>query len=87
MPQLTTRADSDLLTRIAADCDTVIAAELERLRHRVPSLPEADLAAIDDALAQLAERLFLDAIRRRPALHGLVDPIFSPLDSQRRTAP
>lgn len=79
MPQLTTRADSDLLTRIAA--------ELERLRHRVPSLPEADLAAIDDALAQLAERLFLDAIRRRPALHGLVDPILSPLDSRRRAAP
>lgn len=84
MTQLETREDSDLSVRIAAECDAVIAAELERLQHRLPSMSETDLAAIDDALAQLAERLLLDAIRRRPELHDAVDPIFSPLNSQRK---
>lgn len=84
MTQLVTREDSDLSVRIAGDCDTVIAAEIERLRRRLPSLSKADVAAIDDALAQLAERLLLDAIRRRPELHDTVDPIFSPLNSQRK---
>lgn len=84
MTQLATREDNDLSVRIAAECDTVIAAELERLRRRLPSLSEADVAAIDDALAQLAERLLLDAVRRRPALHDAIGPIFSPFNSQRK---
>ncbi|MDN5855642.1 MAG: hypothetical protein L0K86_22940 [Actinomycetia bacterium] len=84
MTQLATPADTELLARIAADCDTVITAELDRLRHRLPALSAADLTAVDDALTQLAERLLLDAIRQRPALHSLVDPIFAPLDSRGR---
>lgn len=82
MTRLATRTEADLPARVAAGCDAVIAAELDRLRHRLPSLSTTDLAAIDDALAQLADHLLLDAIRRRPALHGLVDPLFAPLDSR-----
>ncbi|UYM07600.1 hypothetical protein [Solicola gregarius] len=85
MTQLATREDNGLLVRIARDCDVVIAAEVERLRRRRPCLTQADLDAVDAALAELAERLLLDAIRRRPALHEAISPIFStpsPLNSQ-----
>lgn len=84
MARLTTHTDSELSARIAADCDAVVAAELDRLRRRLPSLSTADLAAVDDALARLADRLLLDAIRQRPTLHGRVEPIFAPLDSRGR---
>lgn len=81
MTQLETHEDVELLVRIARDCDDVIALEVDRLRRRRPSLSEQDLAAVDDALAQLAERLLLDAIRRSPNLHDAIGPIFSTLRS------
>lgn len=74
---LTTEADDRLTRRIARDCDAVIAGELSRLRRRRPGLSAADLAALDTTLSALANRLFLDALRRRPELTDAIAPIFT----------
>ena len=76
--------DQGLLTQVARQCDAVIAAETERLRRRKPSVSEVDLAALDAALTDLAEQLLLASIRRQPALHDAVAPIFSPHESHLR---
>lgn len=74
---LTTDADDYLIERIARDCDAVIDAELSRLRRRRPRLSESDLAALDKTLSALANRLLLDALRRRPELIDTIAPIFT----------
>lgn len=74
---LTKPAGDDLIERVARDCDAVIDAELARLRRRQPQLSESDLVALDDALADLAERLLLRALRRKPELLDTIAPIFT----------
>ena len=75
------RADVDLGERLARECDSVIAVEIERLRRRRPALSATDLAMLERSLARLADHLLLDAIRRRPGLHDAVSPLFSPESS------
>lgn len=83
MARLTTHDGDELLAHVARHCDGVIAVEVDRLRRRRPGISEADLAALDAALAQLAEELLLGSIRRQPALHEAVAPVFSQLESRR----
>ncbi|UPK75273.1 hypothetical protein MU582_01130 [Nocardioidaceae bacterium SCSIO 66511] len=84
MARLTTHDGDELLAHVARHCDGVIAVEVDRLRRRRPGLSAADLAALHAALTDLADRLLLDSIRRQPALHDAVAPVFSPLETQRR---
>lgn len=67
----------DLGERLAHECDSVIATEIERLRRRRPALSTSDLALLERVLVRLADRLLLDAVRGRPALHESVSPLFS----------
>lgn len=84
MAQLMTGDGDALLATVERLCDGVIAAEVDRLCRRRPGLSAADLAALRSALAELADQLLLDSLRRRPALHDRVAPIFSPLEAQGR---
>ncbi|UPK75270.1 hypothetical protein MU582_01115 [Nocardioidaceae bacterium SCSIO 66511] len=75
-----------LAERIARDCDHIIATELQRLRRRA-NLTDADLVQVDEALARLSQRLLLDAVRRRPGLHPVVEPIFASPESPGSVTP
>lgn len=84
MTSLASHDGDELLAHVARHCDGVIAVEVDRLRRRRPGLSAADLAALHATLTDLADRLLLDSIRRQPALHDAVAPVFSPFESQRR---
>lgn len=67
----------DLLTEVSHRCDEVIETELHRLGRRQPGLSAAELVVIEQALAELADRLLLGPLRTKPALAGRVGPLFT----------
>jgi hypothetical protein len=68
---------TDLVVEVTHRCDAVIEAELTRLGRRQPALTPAQLVVIEQALSELADKLLLDALRRKPALLGRVEPLFT----------
>jgi len=74
---------ADLVTELENRCDEVIEGELVRLGRRQPGLTDAQLVVIEQALSDLADRLLLDSLRRKPGLTDLVEPL---LRSRSRTA-
>lgn len=53
--------------------DTVISAEIHRLRRRAPRLSDADVSQVEAALWRVVRRLFLDQLPQvEPAQLGFV---------------
>jgi hypothetical protein len=68
---------TDLVTEMTSRCDQVIELELARLGRRQPRLTAAELAVVEQVLAEVADKLLLDALRRKPTLLGRVEPLFT----------
>lgn len=67
----------ELVAQVTRVCDDVIAAERSRLERRRPQLSAAELAAVDETLSDLVDRLLLDALRGNPDLHESIAPLFT----------
>jgi hypothetical protein len=68
---------SSLADRVGRRCEQVIGSEVARLGRRQPRLTPAELAVVEQALSELADKLLLDAIRHNPDLSARVEPLFS----------
>ena len=75
---MTVAQSNDFADRLARRCREFIDAEVLRLGRREPGLAGADLAEVDRALADLADKLLLDTLRSRPDLAGRLEPLFAP---------
>jgi hypothetical protein len=60
-------AEPELLDRLHHDSRRLIETELRRLSRRVPTLDADDLEVVGEALAELADALLLDRLRRAPS--------------------
>jgi hypothetical protein len=73
---MTDARGNDFADRLSRRCQEFIDAEVTRLGRREPGLASADLAEIDRVLTDLADKLLLDTLRRRPDLAGRLEPLF-----------
>jgi hypothetical protein len=69
---------TELAEELSRRYTLVINAELGRLERRQPELTPGQLAVVERALADLADRLLLDALRNHPELSGRLEPLFHP---------
>ena len=75
---------TELADEMTRRFELVISAELGRLGRRQPALTAGQLAVVERALADLADRLMLDALRNHPELSGRLEPLFHPGSERRR---
>jgi hypothetical protein len=74
---------TDLAEEMSRRFELVINSELGRLGRRQPALTAGQLAVVERVLAELADRLMLDALRSRPELSGRLQPLFQPGPAKR----
>jgi hypothetical protein len=77
---------TDLAEEMSRRFELVISSELGRLGRRQPALTAGQLAVVERALAELADRLLLDALRRHPELSGRLQPLFQPPQRPKKRA-
>jgi hypothetical protein len=67
---------TELAEEMSRRFELVISDEVSRLGRRQPALTAGQLAVVERALAELADKLMLDALRDHPELSGRLEPLF-----------
>lgn len=66
-------------------CERIVAAELDRLRRRMPELGPQELDVVTETLERVSDQLVIVPVRRHPQHEDAVEALFAiPDDTTRR---